>query len=383
MNFDALRGFQEHLTAWKVPGNDCMIRINHENVYRYQSGYANRETGQKMKGDELYFMWSATKPITCALALTLYERGLFHLNDPLYEYLPEYRDVLLEVKDENGYTSYVEPKNPILVKHLFNMSAGFAYSFNTQAVQEVKAATGGRCPTREVVRALAQNPIHFEPGTSWEYSICHDILAGMIEVVAGKPVRQYAKEMIFDPLEMHDTCYNMPEESKLSRMAVQYNFRDDINKAVPTNNTCNYMIGPDFDSGGAGVVSTIEDYMQFADALANGGKAKNGEHILSPATVNLMGTNFLSKEQQESFNKLLYWYIGYGYGLGVRTMVDPVLGGANSPVGEFGWGGAAGAYILIDPSNKLAMVYAHHMLNNQEIYFHNRLRNVLYGCMGK
>ena len=84
MNFDKLRGFQEHLTSWKIPGNDCMVRMNHEDVYRHQSGYANMETGQKMKGDELYFMWSASKPITCALALTLYERGLFHLNDPLY-----------------------------------------------------------------------------------------------------------------------------------------------------------------------------------------------------------------------------------------------------------------------------------------------------------
>lgn len=382
MNFDALRDFQEHLVSWKVPGNDCLVRIAHEDVYRHQSGYANRETGKKMRGDELYFMWSSSKLITCALGLMQYERGLFHLNDPLYEYLPEYKDVLLEVTDEYGYKNYVEPKNPILVKHLFNMSAGFSYSFNTPEIQAVKEATGGRCPTREIVRALAKNPIHFEPGTGWDYSICHDILAGMIEVIAGMPLRQYARKMLFDPLEMHDTCYNMPEAGKLSRMAVQYNYRDDIHKAVPTNNTCNYMIGPDFDSGGAGVVSTIDDYMTFADALANYGKAKNGEHILSEHTIRLMQTNFLSEKQQQDFNKL-YWYVGYGYGLGVRTMADPVLAGANSPVGEFGWGGAAGSYILIDPSNKLAMVYAHHMLNNQEIYFHSRLRNVLYGCLGK
>ena len=383
MNFDALRGFQEHLVQWKVPGNDCLVRIDHNDVYRHQCGYADMETGRKMRGDELYYMWSASKLITCTLGLMLYERGLFHLNDPLYEYLPEYKNVLLEVQDENGYKNYTEPKNPILVKHLFNMSAGFAYDFFTPAVQEVKKNTGGRCPTREVVRALAENPIHFEPGTGWEYSICHDILAGMIEVVAGMPLRQYAKKMLFDPLEMHDTCYNMPSEDKLSRMAVQYNYRDDINKAVPTNNTCSYMLGPDFDSGGAGVVSTIDDYMTFADALAHYGKAKNGEHILSEHTIRLMQTNFLTGKQQLDFNEKLYWYVGYGYGLGVRTMADPVLGGANSPVGEFGWGGAAGSYILIDPSNRLAMVYAHHMLNNQEIYFHSSLRNVLYGCLGK
>lgn len=92
MHFTKMRAFQDRLTGWRIPGNDCMIRVGHEDVYRYQSGYADMEKGRRMAGDELYFMWSASKPITCTLALRLYEEGLYLLNDPLYEYLPEFKD---------------------------------------------------------------------------------------------------------------------------------------------------------------------------------------------------------------------------------------------------------------------------------------------------
>ncbi len=380
MNFDLMKAFQDRLTGWRIPGNDCMIRVGHEDVYRYQSGYADLETGRKMAGDELYFMWSASKPITCTLALRLYERGLYLLNDPLYEYLPEFRDMQVRDKDADGNTILRPAKNPILVKHLFGMAAGFTYDFGSPSVKAAREAYPN-CPTREIARAIAKEPLTFDPGTHWAYSLCHDVLSAFIEVVSGMKTRDFAKKELFEPLGMIDSSYNLPTNpAKLSRMAVQYNYRDDLKKALPTNNTCGHILGPDFDSGGAGIVSTVADYMEFVDAMANGGVAKNGYRVLSSGTIDLMRRNFLSPTQMQDFS----WsqLAGYGYGLGVRTMVDPCASGSNGSIGEFGWGGAAGAYLIIDPAKKTALMYAHHMLNNQEAYFSPRLRDVLYACLG-
>lgn len=379
MHFAKMRAFQDRLTGWRIPGNDCMIRVGHEDVYRYQSGYADMEKGRRMAGDELYFMWSASKPITCTLALRLYEEGLYLLNDPLYEYLPEFKDMQVRETDADGNTFLRPAKNPILVKHLFGMAAGFTYDFNSPSVRAAREAHP-TCPTREIIRAVAKEPLTFDPGTHWSYSLCHDVLSAFIGVVSGMPTREYAKKALFEPLGMVDSSYNLPTDPvKLSRMAVQYNYRDDLEKALPTNNTCGHILGSDFDSGGAGILSTVADYMEFADAMANGGVAKNGYRVLSPATIDLMRRNFLSPIQMQDFS----WsqLAGYGYGLGVRTMVDPCAAGSNGSVGEFDWGGAAGAYLIIDPDRKTALMYAHHMLNNQEPYFSPRLRNVLYACL--
>lgn len=381
MNFDYLRDFQDRLTSWRIPGNDCMVKVGHETVYRYQSGYRDMENRLPMQGDELYYLWSCSKPITCTLALMLYEKGLYLLNDPLYDYMPEFRDMWVEVKDTDGTTHLEKAKNPIRVRDLFTMSAGFTYNMNTPEIQAVKEKTDGRCPTREIARAIAASPLQFEPGTHWSYSLCHDVLSAFIEVVSGMRTRDFAKKVLFDPLEMHDTCYNLPSPEKMARLAVQYNFRDDLNKALPTNNTCGHILGSEYDSGGAGVVSTIEDYMKFGTAMANGGVAENGERVLASSTIDLMRTNTLDETMLRDFN----WgqLCGYGYGLGVRTMISPMKAGTGGSVGEFGWGGAAGAYLILDPSRKLAVTYAHHMLNNQEPWFSPRLRNVVYACLDR
>lgn len=381
MNFDYLRDFQDRLTAWRIPGNDCMVKVGHETVYRYQSGFRDMENRLPMEGNELYYLWSCSKPITCTLALMLYEKGLYLLNDPLYEYLPEFRDMMVEHKNEDGSTRLEKAKNPIRVRDLFTMSAGFTYNMNTPEIQAVKEKTDGRCPTREIARAIAASPLQFEPGTHWSYSLCHDVLSAFIEVVAGMRTRDFAKKVLFDPLEMHDTCYNLPSPEKMSRLAVQYNFRDDLDKALPTNNTCGHILGPEYDSGGAGIISTIEDYMKFGTAMANGGVAENGERVLASSTIDLMRTNALDEAMLHDFN----WgqLCGYGYGLGVRTMLSPMKAGTGGSVGEFGWGGAAGAYLILDPSRKLAVTYAHHMLNNQEPWFSPRLRNVVYACLDR
>ena len=378
MDFSRMKAFQDYLVSWRIPGCDCMVTKDHETVYRYRTGWADREAGRKMTGDELYFFWSASKIITSSLGMRLFESGLFAMNDPLSAYMPEFAHMTVRTRID-GREEIVPAKRPIRVRHLFNMTAGFDYNFGTPFVEEVKKNTGGECPTREIARAIARSPLCFEPGTMWQYSLCHDVLGAFIEVVAGKRLRDYAREVLFDPLGMDDTCYNLPSPEKMKRMAVQYNWRDDLGKYLPTNNTCGHILGPGYDSGGAGVISSCADYMKFADTVANGGTSREGYRYLSPATVDLWRTDTLTPEQRVSYN----WdqLAGYGYGFGVRTMTDRAAGGSNGPVGEFGWGGAAGAWVILDPENRVALVYTQHMLNNQEPFISPRLRNILYACL--
>ena len=161
------------------------------------------------------------------------------------------------------------------------------------------------------------------------------------------------------------------------RLAMQY-LNEDAKGIRPIGAQNPYVLGPAYDSGGAGLVTTVDDYIRFADMLAMGGVGLTGERILSKATIDLMRTNHLNDAQMKDFCWIQM--AGYGYGLGVRTMVDRTRG-ALSPVGEFGWGGAAGAYVLIDPDNRVTAYYAQHMLNNQEPYVHPRLRNLIYSCL--
>ena len=260
------------------------------------------------------------------------------------------------------------------------MSAGLNYDLNTPFVRKVKEETGGRCPTREVARAIAQNPLSFEPGTHWQYSLCHDVLAALVEVVSGMRFSDYVKKNIFDPLGMTRSVYHMTPGSE-DQFAVQYRYSDERHVAEPIELSASYVLGPDYDSGGAGVISCVEDFARFTDAMACGGIGETGEQIISQSAIDLMRANQLNETAMKDF----CWsqMAGYGYGLGVRTMIDRARGGALSPVGEFGWGGAAGSYVMIDPSNHLSVFYAQHMLNNKEPYVHPRLRNLTYSCLGR
>ena len=207
-------------------------------------------------------------------------------------------------------------------------------------------------------------------------SLCHDVLACAVEVISGMRFETYMKKTLFEPLEMHSTAMHLTPALE-ARLAMQY--RNDGDKGItPIGAVNGYVLGPGYDSGGAGIVTCVDDYIRFADMMAMGGVAHNGERILSKATIDLMRTNHLSEKQLADFSWIQM--SGYGYGLGVRTVIDRSKG-VLSPVGEFGWGGAAGAYVIIDPEREMSVYFAEHMLNSLEPYIHPRLRNILYASL--
>ena len=388
MDFQAMRDLMERLTAWRIPGNAAKIYLGGKEVFSYASGYADLEAGEKMTTEHMVNIYSCSKPATVTAALQLYEKGLFLLDDPLYEFIPEFREMTVKMGDG----TLKKAEKPITLRHLFTMTSGFHYNMEAPAFAKARELTGGRMETLDVIRCFAQETLSFEPGTRWQYSLSHDVLAAVVEVISGKRFRDYMKENIFDPLEIFAVYHNGDVQD---RMAQQYRYYDAEQTDIVTQQAygnpqkdghlvnvgkkATFELGSCFDSGGAGITTTVSDYARFCAALANGGMGLNGQRILSPGTVELLKTNQLTDAQREGMT----WsqLKGYGYGLGVRTLIDKAASGSVGDLGEFGWGGAAGASIYVDTKRNLAMFYAHHMLNPQEGYYQPRMRNVLYRCL--
>lgn len=377
MNFIPLTRFIDRITAWRIPWAEVLVMHRNETVFRYRAGYADLEAKTPINENQIIYLYSLTKILTCTAALQLVEKGAILLDDPLSAYLPEFAEVeVRKTQTDDGMATELA-EQPITVRDLFAMTAGFSYDLASPSLQEAIERTNGKLPTREFARALAREPLLFEPGTRWNYSMCHDVLAALIEVVDGRRFSAYVREEITDPLGMHDTGFYL-SEAQHSRLAPQYVYNDELGKADLMDGEW-YRIGTEFESGGAGLLSTVSDYSLFLNTLTNRGTSPGGVRILSAASVDLMRTDHLSERTRGDYN----WahHAGYGYGLGVRTHISKAGSGSLSPLGEFGWSGAAGSFAIIDPESQLTVMYAQHLVNNQEPYVHPRLKNIVYSCL--
>ena len=392
MDFTNLKNYMNRLVnEYHTPGVDCIVYKDHEIIFRYYAGMSDIENNKKMTGDELYLIFSMTKMITCTAALQLFEQGKYKLDDPISKYLPEFEKMKISYdeidsesaskvttgstigedskKTESGYA-----QNKITVKHLFTMGAGLDYALYDEPI--MNALNSGKTSTRELVRAMSEKVLGFEPGTRYNYSLCHDVLGALIEIWSGEKLGDYMRKNIFEPLGMKNTFFGVPEdEEKLEKMAARYTYENGKPKRL--NLECAYNLSKEYQSGGAGLTSCTEDYALFLDAFACGGIGKNGNRILMHETVNLMKTNHLQGRQCEDFNQLRP---GYGYGLGVRTHINKEESKSLSPLGEFGWDGAAGAFSMVDTENKLSLTYFQH-IHDWDLKIQTEMRNVLYSCI--
>lgn len=384
-SFKYLDELLQRFTKENIPGLACGIAKDGDIIYEAYHGYADIDKGVEVSPESVFRLFSMTKVIVCTAAMILYDRGQFLLNEPLYEYIPEYKDIKVVVSDDGEQFTTAKAKNPILIKDAFMMTCGLPYPFGDQAtsremrrVQEQLKQQHGKYDLMTEVKAMSQIPLAAEPGTRWIYGYGHDLVAALVEVISGKSIGQFLQEEIFNPLGMKDTGYRYKGDIE-ERMVTLYN-RDENGKFTTSQGFLDDRHQPDalYEGGGAGLYSTLKDYLIFTQMMANGG-TWNGERIIGRKTIDLMRTNHLNESQMKDFT--WSYSAGYGYGLGVRTMVDQAAGHSNSSIGEFGWTGAAGTWTSIDPSEKLSIVYMHQMFPNMEEYHHLRVRAAAYAAI--
>lgn len=375
-DFSKVRDFIDSIIEEDINLCGIEVRQGHDIVLRHFMGYADAQKEVKLSDDNIYWLYSCTKVITCLAAMRLVEEGRLGLEDTLDKYLPEFSS--MKVKTAEGVAI---AKNKIKIIDLFTMSAGFTYDLYTPELNEVCA--NKNASTREVISALSRSTLQFEPGTNYNYSLCHDILAAVTEVVTGMRFSDYLDEIMFTPLGIKNMGFH-PSDDDMKRMAIQYDYDNTFRKATPRAPFNKYRLTDNYDSGGAGLYSNLSDYSKIIDAVANGGVAENGYRLLNEETVSMLGVNRLKTEAQfRSFVKSPRWY-GYGYGLCGRVMMDPLASLSKSSKGEFGWDGACCSYALIDPSEKLSVFLTTHLCSDY-IYerVHPCVRNLIYEALGK
>ena len=353
-----------------IPACDCIVYKDHEVVFRKMIGYRDAAKTKPVSDQDRYMLYSTTKPLTMTAVMQLIESGKLHLEDEVDLYLPEFAHM---------YVGKTPAKNKITIEYLMSMRGGFNYDLNGPGIRAV-IEKNPDADLEEVMKGLATQPLDFEPGTRFEYSLCHDVLARVIEVVSGMSYGMYMKKHIFEPLGMQDTGYSL--EEALPYLTEQYLFHPDTREMEPTGPVNAFRLTPKYESGGAGLIATVQDYGKFADAMCNDGVAKDGTRILSRESIDKMRLTKLTGVPYEDFRHKVSMR-GYDYALGVRTMVNKVISGAKSPVGEFGWDGAAGAYVLMDVDNRIAIFYAQQILEkgNMSTEIHPRIRNLVYEAL--
>ena len=325
-------------------------------------GWRDVEAKAPMTRDTLFRIASMTKPITSVAALMLLEEGKLRLDDPITKWMPEFKDLRV-LKDAAGPLDATVPaERDITVDDLMTHRSGLAYAFTSigPIAQAYEKALGSPLGTHltpdEWLAALGTLPLSYQPGERFHYSHATEVLGFLVGRVAGTGYRDFIMQRILKPLGMDDTDFWCPPE-KRNRMAKLYriNPKTDAMEDV----SLPHLPGPpEFCAGGGGLISTADDYLQFARMMLNGGEL-DGVRYLKPETIALMRQNRLSDAQRQvPFMGIPFW-LGQVFGLGVSVITDPekqAWMGAGSE-GSFGWPGAFGTWWQADPQEDMVMLY--------------------------
>lgn len=370
MNTQKLDRLIDTMSERGIPACDLVVTRDAEQIYRRMSGFADLERTRPVSGNDLYWCFSTSKVINCVAAMQLVERGVISPADRLDRYIPEFAHMKIQNRDG----SLTGAQNPILLEHLFTMTAGMTYETKHPALVEAMSVPGAG--TVDIVRAMAQAPLIFEPGTRYRYSLCHDVLAAVVEIASGMRFSEFVQKNIFDPCDMVEIGYH-PTAEQLTRFSAMYTFVNRDGTCTPRETANPYCFTPGYESGGAGVFTRTDEYIKMLTALSCTGTPE-GRGLLRPETVGLMEVNRLCPEALNDFvNTRLY---GYGWGYCGRVHINPTYSLSLAPIGEFGWDGAAGAFAMVDRKRRTAMYFSSHIMSCGYMYrmIHPLIRNLVY-----
>jgi CubicO group peptidase (beta-lactamase class C family) len=357
-----------------VPGVTMLISRRGKVAYRESIGEL-RPGGPPMSGDAIFRIYSMTKPIVSVALMMLVEEGRLFLSDPVAKFIPEFADMRVGVEKE-GRLELVPAKRPITVHDLLRHTSGLTYAFlGNSAVQRLYEEAPLR--TQDItsaghVAALARLPLLNQPGTHWDYSHSTDVLGRVIEILSGETLGAVLKARVFDPLEMVDTGFFAPPE-KHERLAEPFVTDPDTGASV---NLIDTKVQPTFESGGGGLVSTIEDYSTFAHMLYQGGSLGD-TRLLGRKTVAYMASDHLGSHVAIGSELLPP---GHGFGLGFAVRRENGMAPTPGTPGEFFWGGIAGTVFFIAPAEELVAVMLV-QAPGQRDYFRQLFRNLVHAAL--
>ena len=345
----------------RIAGAVTLVARRGHVVWFKSQGMADLEAGKPMRSDTMFRICSMTKPVTSLAVMMLYEEGHFLLDDPISAYLPEFKNPKMLVKRASGESYSIPAVREITIRDLLRHTSGLTYHWNTDLGPIYKAANvaHGLLPydgtIEDSVKHLAGVPLLFNPGERWEYSLGVDVLGRLVEVVSGKPLDEFFRTHIFEPLGMKDTYFYLPD-NKRERLATAYTYYagKGLNRFPDTPITeGSFVYSADYPyhgpkklfSGGAGLVSTVADYTRFCQMMLDGGKVSNA-HVLSRKSIELMTGDQLGKISPEQ---------AFGLGFGVDGVKAP-LSELGSP-GEYNWGGFFYTAFSIDPKEQMIVIF--------------------------
>ena len=366
-------------------GASVLVRRHGEEVLYSQAGMADIAAGRRVERDSIFRLYSQTKPITAAAVMILVERGLIDLMDGVDKYLPGFANP--RVVDHRGCITRAS-RAPWIME-LLGMTAGLAYPDADPAGQyaarvfedaHTQIRTGGGIPTVEFMNRLGEQPLAFQPGTHWRESTCADVLGAVVEVVTGKRFGDFLKEELFTPLHMEDTAFWVPEEKRERFVTCYERGENGLTPWLGMNLACGeYSRDPAFESGGAGLVSTLEDYSHFADMMLQKG-VWSGRRILSPKSVAFLTTPQLTGEVRRDMWDGLR---GYSYGKLCRVCVDPGQTAGFAMQGEYGWDGWLGSYYANFPNEGMTIRSMQNTTNAGTTPMVRKVRNAVLAALSR
>jgi len=374
--------FKEYIDSKYIAGGNMMVIKNGETVFYHEEGYADLDKRTSICRDTIFRLYSMTKPITAAAVMILMERGKLDLYDPVSKYIKGFKNQKVVQEGE-----LVPAEREVSIKDLLSMTSGLVYGGEGLAGKETESlfseivfGLNGDNPmtTYEIADRLGKCPLAFQPGTNWEYGASADVLGAIVEIISGKKFSVFLEEEIFAPLKMTDTGFFVPQEKRF-RLSSTYADNGNGGLEIYKNNHLgiNQKMDklPAFESGGAGLVSTIDDYAKFANMLMQGGSC-DGVKILKPKTVQYLTTATLTPRQETGLRK---WntMCGYSYGNLMRVMTDCTKAGDFACMDEYGWDGWLGAYFINCPREKVTFLFMIQKTDSGTNEMTRKLRNIV------
>jgi CubicO group peptidase (beta-lactamase class C family) len=381
----------QYLATRRLPCTLTLVARHGEVAHIGVQGLADVERGIPAREDTIFRIYSMTKPITSVALMMLVERGLIALEDPVHKYIPEWKNLGVYVAGTHrtGFQTHA-PARPMQVVDLFRHTAGLTYGFQLrtnvdEAYRREKIGEIEKAGTLEdMIKTLAKLPLEFSPGEAWNYSVATDVLGWLVQVVSGRPFEQFLAEEIFQPLGMIDTGFHVREGQEHRFAACYQPSRDGTIVLQDDPAKSSYLKPPSFISGGGGLVSTAQDYLQFCRMLSNGGTL-NGHRLISRKTLALMTANHLPGGvdlpalSRSLFSEAAYDGVGFGLGFATSTAAHKTLmPGSN---GDYFWGGAASTFFWVDPEEELIGIFMTQLIPSSTWPVRRQMRTMVYAAL--